>query len=210
MSDKRLARAARAWQLRAAFKKESEIAAELGVSISTVSRLLTSTAALVSAQMKANIDQIRAQQVERHEFIAIEAIGAWEKSKQAKGTVTRKSGRAKASKDGDEAVSAEETTTRAENQTGDPRYLTVAMAALDAQRKLQGLDAPMKVANTDPEGNDKPNAPPPDTADTVARTAVRIAALLDAARARRDAAAAGASGDGTGSESSAAESGSAA
>lgn len=202
MSDKRLARAARAWQLRAAFKKESEIAVELGVSISTVSRLLTSTAALVTAQMKSNIEQIRAQQVERHEFIATEAIGAWEASKKAKGTVTRKTG-GKGTED-------EETTTRAENQTGDPRYLTVAMAALDAQRKLQGLDAPMKVANTDPEGNDKPNAPPPDNADTVARTAVRIAALLDAARARRDAAAAGASGDGTGSESSAAESGSAA
>jgi len=44
-------------------------------------------------------------------------------------------------------------------QTGDPRYMNVLLSIIERRCKLLGLDAPTKVAPTDPTG-DKPYSPP--------------------------------------------------
>lgn len=57
-------------------------------------------------------------------------------------------------------------------QTGDPRYMNVLLSIIERRCKLLGLDAPTKVAPTDPTG-DKPYSPP-----SAAEVEKRIAELM--------------------------------
>lgn len=58
-------------------------------------------------------------------------------------------------------------------QTGDPRYMNVLLSIIERRCKLLGLDAPQKVAPTDPDGK-KPYNPP-----SAEEASQRITELLD-------------------------------
>ena len=59
-----------------------------------------------------------------------------------------------------------------ENQSGNPRYLDIVLNCIEKRCKLLGLDAPTKIAPTDPTGKQAYEPPP-----TVSQLIERITAL---------------------------------
>lgn len=173
------------------------IAKDLGVERSTVSKMLKRVS---DREMKKLGDQVQAlkfQQVAQLEGIASEAFRSWEASKKTKATVSKTQkprmtdGEGQGQGPGDMELTAQ--TTRAEGQTGNVAYLNTAMEALKQIRVILGLDAPLLVASTTPDGKAAPND---DSPQSLSRSAIRIAAILDAARTRRDGGASGGIGEG--------------
>ncbi|MDO6747189.1 hypothetical protein [Gilvimarinus sp. 1_MG-2023] len=60
-------------------------------------------------------------------------------------------------------------------QTGDPRYMNVLLSIIERRCKLLGLDAPTKVAPTDPDGKEPYN--PPSSEEATKRIAELMAKL---------------------------------
>jgi hypothetical protein len=66
-----------------------------------------------------------------------------------------------------------------EEATGDPRYLDLIRRIVEQRAMMMGLNRPIKIAPTDPSGEEPYGISDPERAQ-------RIAAILDSARARRD------------------------
>lgn len=85
----------KAWLLKSKFWTEERIATELGVDQSTVNRMLQRVEARLVAEFTEKALAIKIQQTDRLEFLASEAIEAWEKSKRPgdkERTVTKRLG----------------------------------------------------------------------------------------------------------------------
>lgn len=135
----------------------AKIAVTLGISIPTVKRELRDLQAEWRLNAAESIEVHRDRELRRLEVIEREAFSEWERSKKdyAKEVIED----VMIGGDG-EGVKLPGTKTKKETggRIGDPRLLEIAIRAQDARRKILGLDAPTKVAPTDPSG-DKPYQP---------------------------------------------------
>ncbi len=130
----------RAWELKAKGWTQEAIAKALapefgGVEVSqaTVSRALKRTRVQVQNHLLDTAEQEALLQLAQLEHVLTESLAAWERSKGAAKTVTRRSGG---------RGTATEELVRIEGQAGDTTYLRAAMAAMEARRKILGIDAP--------------------------------------------------------------------
>lgn len=109
-------------------------------------------------------DRDRSTKTKRNKLLAeyaeikAEAWQEWDRSKRDKErtvaetvepTAEQGKGKAKAAKGRKKAVK------QIEGRLADPHYLRVIQACLEAERKLDGLDRPIKIAPTDPEGEEE-------------------------------------------------------
>jgi hypothetical protein len=148
-----IARETRAWDLRQQGWTHERIAADLGVDRSTVTRILGRLSARYMAALAKDVDQVKGGQIAQLEYIADEAMQAWERSKAPGVTRTRKTVTLKNKTDeGLVSVPAVELTRRVEYQVGEATYLSTAMDALGAIRKILGADAPAKIEATGKDG----------------------------------------------------------
>lgn len=90
-----------------------------------------------------NFDALRAEQLAKIDKIEFEYWQAWERSKEQS---VRKMTEQK-----DETKRAQVTV---EDSYGDPRFMQGAERCIMQRCKLLGLDAPVKIAQTDADGND--------------------------------------------------------
>ena len=136
------AREARAWFLRTReFRSHEEIAQDLGVDRSTVSKALKRVLSRVSLVTTEEIRAKKVEQVAQLEAIAAEAMQAWRASTKSKTKVTK---RTRPGGDGEGGKAPDDVTQQAEAQTGDVAYLQEARASLAEVRKILGLDAPVR------------------------------------------------------------------
>ena len=123
---------------------QAVIAAALNVDQSTVSNDLKVLVKRWQKSALMNVDEHRAAELARINRLELEYWEAWEASKlDKKSTVA-------------ERITAADTRLKAiqrsEAQTGDPRFLAGIERCVERRCKLLGLDAPTKVAPTDPTG----------------------------------------------------------
>lgn len=141
------ARRAEAWRLRTdELRTEADIAARLGVSQQAVSKMLAAIEREVLAELAEDVQQYKATQHARLEAIFHRAIRAFERSQQDAETVKT----VEAAETEGDPTTRKETTIR--GQAGDASLLAQARGALADQRDLWGLNAPAKIAPTDPHG----------------------------------------------------------
>lgn len=151
-----------AWELRQQLWTEPRIADHLGVTKQAVSAMLKRVSVRVLAELKENVELVKADQTAQLQWIASEATTAWHHSKQDAQTVKTVVG-PQGEDDGlGTATIKEETTVK--GQAGDPALLSQARGALADIRSIWGLDAPEKVEVQsevklyafDPDGPDGP------------------------------------------------------
>jgi hypothetical protein len=123
----------------------ADIAAELGVDTSTVSRDLAKLRAEWLKTSISNIDQKKADELARLDRLEMEYWDAWERSKQdAETTTLEKMGVMK-----DEAGMVLGTKVkqvkRIEGQTGNPAFLAGVLACIAKRCQILGLDEPRKM-----------------------------------------------------------------
>jgi transcriptional regulator with XRE-family HTH domain len=147
--EERIAREKRAWELRQQGWTQERIAGVLGVDQSTVSRALLKLSQRIQKRLDDVALEERVAQVRQLSLIVDEALQAWQASKDPAKSVAkrvRQQGEEQEQGQGGEGSDTEEvTTTRVQDQDGDPRYLTTAMRAMADLRKLLDLDAPLHL-----------------------------------------------------------------
>lgn len=136
-------REAVAWQLSSEGWTHQRIADQLVVDRSTVTKILQRVSSRFQGELRDTVLLEKMRQVEILHRIVDEAMQAWERSKGQEKSATR---REKEKSGGSKEI---ETTQHAEENTGDPRYLAEARAAMADIRKILGLDRPMQLLNID-------------------------------------------------------------
>lgn len=141
-------------------KRQDEIAAELKMSQSTVSRDLKALQALWLERSVMNIDAAKAQALASIDNLERVYWDAWISSKGQFKTTTRKqimrAARAKpvpadSQKEGDKPkepapdIASQEMTEHTETLTGDPRFLDGVMDCIRRRCEILGIDAPKKT-----------------------------------------------------------------
>jgi hypothetical protein len=129
------------------FRRQTEIANQLGVDRATVSRDLKVIKERWKDSAVRDLDEAREQELDRLAIIEQEAWVAWEASKKARETSTTEQ---ITGADGERLKAG----IRKEAQTGDPRYITIIQSCVDQRCKLLGLNAPQKIAPTTPDGQE--------------------------------------------------------
>ena len=124
---------------------QHEIAADLHVSQSAVSKILQRADERVLQELTATVQRQKVRQTQRLERVIREATRAWE---QSKGDATRRRQR-KSEGDGESAGAHTIAEVVIDTRHGDPRYLDAIRKALADVRKVWGLDAPALVDVTD-------------------------------------------------------------
>lgn len=139
----------KAWAMRTQnLMLQWQIAEELNITESGVCRILKRVSMRVLQEMNEDIIAYKAQQVEALMFIAQEAMAAWTKSKEPIKTVSRSVRGKQLDGETEQTDKIMGTIMRTTDQDGDPRYLTIAMAALADIRKVLGLDTVEQVILT--------------------------------------------------------------
>lgn len=182
-----LAREQQVWALRQQLWTHERIATALQLDRSTVTKILGRLSARYAKSLADQVDAVKGAQIAALEHLADEAMQAWERSKLDAETTTTKTVSLKGPGEDAVAMPAEETTLKRQGQTGNPAHLAEVRGALADIRKILGLDAPTKQEHTGKDGG-----PIEHTQLTDEERAARLAALLDAARARRGGSPAGA------------------
>lgn len=134
------AREERAWELCLKLYTHERIANDLGVDRSTVSKILKRLSTRAIDKLDERIREEKVLQIEQLHHIADEAMLAWEASKGAKKSVSRRthnSGRPLPPN----LKAPEEMTVTSQDQDGDPRFLITAMKALQDIRAICGFGA---------------------------------------------------------------------
>lgn len=132
---------------------QADIAKEVGVSLPTIKRDLAEIRSIWLESSIRDFDEAKAQELARIDLVEAEAWEAWADSK---GSTTTKR---KEEKEATQFPGTNEIEITQE-LNGDPRYLQVVLVCVERRSKLLGLNAPEKVAPTDPTGK-KPYDPPP-------------------------------------------------
>jgi len=125
----------RAWALVLDGVPQVEIAAQLEVTPQAISKLLQRVERRAVAEMDADVRRRKLRQHARLEHVYREAMTAWKRSQEPRRKSRRKSGGRRGE------ILTDEATTNA----GAPGLLMAALDALQAQRKLWGLDAPRQL-----------------------------------------------------------------
>jgi len=128
-----------AWAGRQAGYSQWLLAKEMGLSQPGVSKVLRRVERRVLARMEDEARTVKAKQAAQLEFILSQAMQAWHQSKGERTKTTQGDGR-----DG--------STLKRERRssTGDPRYLKIALEALQSERRLYGLDNTARAAPQEP------------------------------------------------------------
>jgi hypothetical protein len=129
-----LARRKRVAELAVQGWTQIEIAAELGVSQGTISTDLKAVRKMWAESAVIAMDEMKATEKAKLDYIEREAFGAWDRSKGERETKSIKT-------DGE----SEEKALKSEAQFGDPRYLTVARQVISDRVELFGLASPKKI-----------------------------------------------------------------
>lgn len=119
------------------------IAEITGLSYKTIQREVRVLEAEWRDAASADIAEVQVRELRRLEQIESEAWAEWERSKQDY--------EKRVSQSGGEGGGYDKTETG--GRLGDPRYLQAALAAHERRCKLLGLDAPQKIAPTNPDGS---------------------------------------------------------
>lgn len=130
-----LERERRAWELRQRGWTHERIAQEIGVERSAVTKALGRMSKRTLARLGDEIMRAKAEQLAQLEFIADEALQAWERSKEASKAVVRRQGGEQGRVEGPAMI-----TTSMKDADGDPRYLEQARAAMKDIRAVLGFD----------------------------------------------------------------------
>lgn len=125
-------------------KTQEEIAQELELSQSTVSRDLQALIGEWKKSSLMDVDDAIAEELAKVNMLELEYWAAWKESKKRAGwrTIKRKSVQ---DDDGAKAPGYEvERISRFEDRVGDPRYLAGVQWCVEQRRAILGLDAPIK------------------------------------------------------------------
>jgi len=162
---------------------QAVIAAALNVSQPTVSNDLKALVNRWQESALMDVDEAKATELARINRLELEYWNTWEQSKRDKESTLA------------EKTEGKETHTKAqqrkEGQVGNPSFLAGVQWCIDRRCKLLGLDAPTKIAPTDPTGTKEYDSL------TDEQRVDRLGSILDTARDRRDRSDSG--GDDTGS-----------
>jgi hypothetical protein len=142
-------REAQAWELHKLGYSQTEIAKQLTdadpkhpIGQQAVSKALRRVQETLVSDLTDKVDRYKVSQLGRLEGIYLQAMSSYRSSKGVKKKAKRSAAKGRLS------VTQESTT----NEPGDPRWLEKAMDALRDQRKILGIDAPVKfdgVVKTD-------------------------------------------------------------
>ena len=136
-------------ELHGQFWTQSRIAAEMGIAQSTVSETISEYVAAAGTKeaLAQAASRMQALHIQRLEHIAYEAMDAWQRSKEPKRRLSKKTGTKKTPARGRKGPSEEvieESQATQEDQIGNPAYLMAAAKALADARAIAGADAPTK------------------------------------------------------------------
>jgi predicted transcriptional regulator len=120
---------------------QADIAQQLGVSQPTVSNDIKAIQKEWRASAIRDFDILRERELQKLDRLEREAWEAWERSQKPAQEATM-------STDG----TAQKTVKKVSEQSGDARYLEVVHKCIASRRALLGIDAPVKVAPTSPDG----------------------------------------------------------
>lgn len=121
-----------------------QIADEVGVSKMTVRRELKALIGEWQQSAAEDIAAVKARELRRLDEIESETWAEWERSKQDWEKRMVEKGGGKGGKDKSKIERG--------GQCGDPRYLNVLIGIGERRAKILGVDAPTKIAPTDPTG----------------------------------------------------------
>lgn len=133
---------------------QEEIAQELGIDQTTVSRDIKYLLIEWREETNTDIKQYQAELKEKYLLVWRESLAAWQRSKEDAETTIQElidSGEpVKLDKDGKPLSVAQrlKASTRKEGQSGNPALLAQAQAALKAIREMFGVDAAAKVEHS--------------------------------------------------------------
>lgn len=127
---------------------QSEIATQLGISQSTVSRDLQTIQKTWIHDAARDIGERKAQELAKVDALELEYWEAWKRSQENAETRTLK-GKGAASNEGPADV---EQTVRTEGQVGDPRFLTGIQWCIERRCLILGVDAPKRQEITGKDG----------------------------------------------------------
>lgn len=127
-----------------------QIVQQTGLSKSTVQRTLRELQAEWQARAAAATDEVKARELAKLDQLERETWSEWHRSKE---DWVKKS----VKKGGDVAgvKSSPETKVDTGGQCGDPRYLNVLLGIQERRAKLLGIEAPQKIAGTNPDGTEE-------------------------------------------------------
>lgn len=135
---------------------QTKIADEIGVTQAIISKTLQICREEWKKIAAMNIDEHKAQELARIDALEQEYWAGWEKSKQdAEKRSSKMIGQEVDDGDGDEAISPKrlERTVTIENKSGDTKYLDGVQWCINKRCEILGINAPMKIARTNPEGD---------------------------------------------------------
>lgn len=121
-----------------------QIAAEVGLSTMTVRRELKALVGEWQQNAAEDIAAVKARELRRLDEIETEAWAEWERSKKDWEKRMVEKGGGEGGKDKSKIEKG--------GQCGDPRYLNVLIGIGERRAKILGMDAPQKIAPTDPTG----------------------------------------------------------
>lgn len=130
-------------QLKLRGRTLQQISEHVGVSVMTVRRELKALIGEWQESAREDIAAVKARELRRLDEIEAETWAEWERSKRDYVKKVAENGGDKGGK---------KTKVETGGQCGDPRYLNVLVSIGERRAKILGMDAPQKVAPTDPSG----------------------------------------------------------
>jgi predicted transcriptional regulator len=137
-------RRARAWRRRLEGWSQQRIATELGVSQQMVSKMLRKLERQLAQQFTAEVSEARARQTAQLERTYMLLMEQWERSCEDTERVNTTTGRTAVFADGRAVELPALIATTRERQCGNPALIGQALAALQAIRRIWGLEAPTR------------------------------------------------------------------
>jgi predicted transcriptional regulator len=128
---------------------QAEIAKELGISQPTVSREIKLLVEEWRAERVYDINEAKARELAKVDNLELEYWDAWKRSQQNAEMESKKAVKTNG------ALDKQEIQKRSEGQVGEPRFLLGVQWCIDKRCEILGVDAPKKIAQTNPAG-DKP------------------------------------------------------
>lgn len=165
----------RTTQLYVKGRTQQEIAEELGVTQQQVSYDIAEIKKRWREESFINMDEAKQQELATIENLKREYWQAWERSLDER-TKTR----TEQSKGAGDKTGTAKATVEKETLLGNPAYLAGIQWCISERSKILGLYAPNKIAPTTPDGKEPYDGLSDD------ERAIRVAAILDRARKRRD------------------------
>lgn len=141
---------------------QAEMAAELGLVQSTINKEIRKMVDRWAGTKFEDLDRYKSEQLHRINMMESELWEAWEKSKTARKVIVNKSKSGELLNDVDaitgRPIKVQEdkywklATTEEEATGGDMQYMNGIMWCVSERSKILGINAPKKVAQTDPSG----------------------------------------------------------